>query len=91
MGNKRKRVVTWTEDGTQYIRAADCGIQALILAIDGFTLFFFGKEKRAHVRLLDALDWHRNEMPHTKDPKTRALRARAIASLEELAASRMAQ
>jgi hypothetical protein len=86
MSKKKKLMITWTEDGVAYIRVVDSGIEALIFAIDGIPMVFFGKEKTAHVRVSVALEWHKKELPHTRNEKHRALRERAIARLEEIAA-----
>lgn len=84
--SKKKLMITWSPDGIAHIRIADCGIPALIFAIDGIPLTFFGKEKTAHVRVAEALAWHKKELPYTRDQKHRVLRERTIAKLEEIAA-----
>lgn len=82
MSRRRKLVITWDENGAQYIRVKDSGIHPLFAMCDGLTLVLFGKEKEPHMRLADALEWHRNELPHTYG-KERELTERVIARMTE--------
>lgn len=82
MSRRRERVITWDENGVQYIRVKDSGIHPLVVMCDGLTIALFGKETEPHLRLADALEWHRNELPHTHG-KARELREKTIAIMAE--------
>lgn len=82
MSRRRKLVITWDENGAQYIRVKDSGIRLLFAMHDGLTLVLFGKEKEPHMRLADALEWHRNELPCTRGKK-RELTETLIARMTE--------
>lgn len=82
---RRGLVITWTEDGVQYIRVKDSGIHPLCVACDGLRITLFGKETEAHLRLADALEWHRTELPRTRG-KERELTEKAIAKMSAMLA-----
>lgn len=80
MSRRRKLVITWDEHGVQYIRVKDSGIHPMVVMCDGLTIALFGKETEPHMRLAEALEWHRNELPHTHG-KARELREKVIAKM----------
>lgn len=82
MSRRRKLVITWDENGVQYIRVKDSGIHPMVVMWHGLTFVLFGKEKEPHMRLADALEWHKNELPHMTG-KVRKLTEKVIAGMSE--------
>lgn len=83
--SKSKTLIITYSHGVPYLRAKNCGIETLIFVLDGIPQVFFGNEKTPHVRVSDAIAWHRAELPHTSGPRKK-MREQVIARLEEILA-----
>lgn len=60
---KRRAVYAIDKDGNNlYVELKYSGLHPLVAMCDGVPLTFFGKEKKAYLKVVEAISWHEKEL-----------------------------